>query len=48
MEQTTPKPLAEQAAAYGLTAEEIGVIDSEVFLGFVWQLAGRAVAAGGE
>ena len=42
------KSLAEQAAAQGLEAEEIGAIDSEVFLGFVWQLAGRPVVAGAE
>ncbi len=35
------KSLAEQAASHGLSPGEIGVIDSEVFLGFLWQLAGR-------
>lgn len=35
------KSLAQQAAEHGLTEEDLGVIDSEVFLGFVWQLAGR-------
>lgn len=49
-----PKPRAdgsrsktwEQVAAeHGLTAEELGVIDSAVFLAFVWQLAGRPSAA---
>jgi DDE superfamily endonuclease len=37
------KPLTERAAAHGLTEDEVGVIDSEVFLAFVWQLAGRPV-----
>jgi hypothetical protein len=35
------RSLAEQAARHGLSPEEIGVIDSEVFLGFLWRLAGR-------
>jgi hypothetical protein len=39
------KPLAEVAAAHGLHEEDLGIIDSEVFLGFVWQLAGRPVDA---
>jgi transposase len=39
------KPLAELAAEHGLAEEDIGIIDSEVFLGFVWQLAGRPVDA---
>jgi hypothetical protein len=38
------KPLAEVAAEQGLAEEDLGVIDSEVFLAFVWQLAGRPVA----
>lgn len=42
------KSLAEQAATHGLAAEEVGGIDSEVFLGFVWQLAGRPVEAGAD
>lgn len=29
------------AAEHGLAAEDLGVIDSDVFLAFVWQLAGR-------
>ncbi len=37
------KTLAQQAAEHGLTAAAVGVIDSEVFLGFVWHLAGRPV-----
>ena len=39
------KTLAQRAAAQDLAAEEVGVIDSEVFLGFVWHLAGRPVDA---
>ena len=39
------KPLAQVAAAHGLTEEDLGVIDSEVFLAFVWQLAGRPLDA---
>ncbi len=31
----------ERAARYGLTAEEVGPIDSERFLRFVWRVAGR-------
>jgi DDE superfamily endonuclease len=34
-------PLAEQAAAHGLTVEEVGPIDSERFVAFVWKIAGR-------
>jgi len=33
--------LAERAAAQGVAAEEVGRIDAEVFLGFVWTAAGR-------
>ena len=39
------KTLAQVAAEHGLTAEDLGVIDSEVFLAFIWQLAGRPVEA---
>lgn len=35
------KSEAERAAEHGLTPEEVGVIDSDVFLGFLWLLAGR-------
>ena len=35
------KSLAQVAAEHGLAEEDLGVIDSAVFLGFVWQLAGR-------
>ena len=37
--------LAEVAAAHGLQEADLGTIDSEVFLGFVWHLAGRPVDA---
>ncbi len=36
-----PRPLAAQAAAHGLREEEVGPIDSERFLQFVWTFAGR-------
>lgn len=36
-----PRPLAEQAAAHGLRERDVGPIDSERFLQFVWRLAGR-------
>lgn len=39
------KPLAQVAAEHGLAETDLGVIDSETFLGFVWQLAGRPLAA---
>jgi hypothetical protein len=35
------KSLAERAAEHGLREEEVGPIDSERFLQFIWQLAGR-------
>jgi hypothetical protein len=38
---TVGKTPAQVAAAHGLAEEDLGVIDSEVFLAFVWQLAGR-------
>ena len=37
------KTLAEQAAAHGLTEEEVGPIDGERFVQFVWRVAGRPV-----
>jgi len=43
-----PRDPAEQAAAHGLSAEEVGKIDSVVFLGFLWTVAGRPAAAGNE
>jgi transposase len=33
--------LEEQAAAHGLTIEEVGPIESERYLRFVWKMAGR-------
>jgi hypothetical protein len=39
------KSLAQRAADHGITEADVGVIDSEVFLAFVWQLAGRPVDA---
>ncbi len=33
--------IAERAERHGLRAEEVGVIDSEHFLAFVWSVAGR-------
>jgi hypothetical protein len=36
---------AAQAAAHGLQEDEVGKIDSEVFLGFVWTVAGRPADA---
>lgn len=35
------KPLSARAADQGLTEAEVGAIDSDVFLAFVWHLAGR-------
>jgi hypothetical protein len=35
------KTPAEQAAKHGLVEEQVGVIDGERFVGFVWQVAGR-------
>jgi DDE superfamily endonuclease len=35
------KPLAERAAAHGLAPEEVGPIDSERLVQFLWQVAGR-------
>lgn len=36
-----PLPLEARAAAYGLRPEEVGPIDSERFLRFLWKIAGR-------
>jgi hypothetical protein len=36
--------LEEQAAAHGLSLEEVGPIDSERYLRFVWKIAGRPEA----
>jgi DDE superfamily endonuclease len=40
--RTTP---AERAAAEGLTGEEVGPIDAERLVAFLWQVAGRPAAA---
>jgi hypothetical protein len=37
--------LEERAAAQGLTAEEVGPIDAERFVAFLWQVAGRPAEA---
>lgn len=37
--------LAERAARHGVEAEEVGVIDSERLLAFLWQVAGRPEGA---
>ena len=37
--------LEEQAAQHGVRPEEVGPIDRERFLAFVWQVAGRPTAA---
>lgn len=39
------KTEAERAAEHGLQPEEVGVIDSERFLDFVWDVAGRPAEA---
>lgn len=38
------KSLSERAAAHGLSAEEVGPINGERFVQFVWQVAGRPIA----
>jgi hypothetical protein len=45
---TPRKSLAQLAAEHGLAEEDLGIIDSDVFLGFIWQLAGRPVDASAE
>jgi len=40
--RTTP---AERAAAHGLTADQVGPIDAERLLAFLWRIAGRPAAA---
>lgn len=42
---TPRKPLGELAAEHGLQEEDLGIIDSNVFLAFLWQLAGRPTDA---
>ncbi len=39
------KSLAAQAAAHGLRLEEVGVLDSDRFLAFLWRSAGRPAVA---
>ena len=39
------KSLAQHAAEHGLAEADLGVIDSAVFLAFVWHLAGRPATA---
>lgn len=39
------KTQAERAADHGLEEEEVGVLDSEFFLAFIWQTSGRPVEA---
>lgn len=39
--KTPRKSAAERAAAHGLDAAAVGVIDAERFLAFVWRVAGR-------
>jgi hypothetical protein len=39
------KTLAERAAQHGLRAEEVGTLDSERFLAFLWKVAGRPEGA---
>jgi hypothetical protein len=40
------KTLAELVKAQGLQEAEVGVLDAERFIGFVWQVAGRPTDAG--
>jgi hypothetical protein len=42
---TRSKSWEQVAAEHGLTADDLGVINSDVFLAFVWQLAGRPSTA---
>ena len=42
------KSLAEQAAAHGLQPEQVGKIDSERLIAFIWRAAGRPVAHDGQ
>jgi hypothetical protein len=39
------KSLAEQAEAHGVTAGDVGVMDADFFLAFVWKLAGHPESA---
>jgi hypothetical protein len=40
------KSLSEQAEAHGVTAQDIGTIDADYLITFVWKLAGRPDGAG--
>lgn len=40
------KSLNERAEAHGVTADEVGTIDADFFVSFVWKLAGRPEDAG--
>lgn len=40
-----PRPPVEQAAKFDLSEAEVGKIDAEVFLAFLWTVAGRPAAA---
>jgi DDE superfamily endonuclease len=40
--------VAEQAAAHGLDVEEVGPIDAERLVAFIWKVAGRPVVHPGE
>jgi hypothetical protein len=42
------KTVAEMAAQHGLTEADLGVLDSERFIGFIWTRAGRPVEAGSD
>jgi hypothetical protein len=39
--KTQQRSVAEQAVRHGLLPEEVGVLDSERFLAFLWKVAGR-------
>lgn len=45
--QPRKNPLA-QAAAHELSPEEIGTVDAEVFLAFLWTIAGRGAEQGAD
>jgi hypothetical protein len=45
---TKRKTLAERAERHGVRAEEVGRIDSERFLSFVWKVAGRPEGVGSD
>lgn len=43
--KTPRKTLAEVATGHGLTEDEIGGLDAERFIGFIWTVAGRPAGA---